>query len=116
MLGGAIGAVLRGAVGEVVAATRFGDLWATLLINVTGSLLLGFLVARHTGRSRSSPLTIPFAGIGILGAFTTFSLFSTEVFELLGNGDPLLAIVYPIGAVGLGFVAALIGIRAGGPR
>ncbi len=114
--GGAIGALLRGVTGEIVAANGFDPLWATLVVNVTGSLFLGFLIARHTGRSRPSPLMIPFAGVGILGAFTTFSLFSVEVFEMLRTGDIWLAVVYPIGMIGLGVGAALVGIRMGGSR
>jgi protein CrcB len=80
--GGAIGALLRGATGEIVAATRFDLLWATLLVNVTGSLFLGFLIARHTGQSRPSPLVVPFVGVGILGAFTTFSLFRIRTVQV----------------------------------
>ena len=114
--GGAIGALLRGATVEIVAASGFDPLLATILVNVTGSLVLGLLIAWHTGQSRSSPLVIPFAGVGILGAFTTFSLFSVEVFELFRTGDLWLGVVYPIGMIGLGFVAALVGIRVGGSR
>jgi CrcB protein len=114
--GGAIGAVARALTIEVVDGAELDLLWATFLVNVVGSLLLGFLVARHSGRSRSSPLLIPFVGVGILGAFTTFSLFSTEVFELLRAGNWWLAIAYPLGAVGAGFFAALVGIRSGASR
>lgn len=114
--GGAIGAGARALTIEVVDGAELDLLWATFLVNVVGSLLLGFLVARHSGRSRSSPLLIPFVGVGILGAFTTFSLFSTEVFELLRVGNWWLAIAYPLGAVGAGFVAALVGIRSGASR
>ena len=114
--GGAFGAILRGVVGEIVVTSGLDPLWATLFVNVIGSLFLGFLIAWHTGQSRSSPLVIPFAGIGILGAFTTFSLFSVEVFELFRTGDLWLAVVYPIGMIGLGLAAALIGIRTGGRR
>ncbi len=114
--GGAIGALLRGATVEIVAASGFDPLLVTLIVNVTGSLLLGFLIAWHTGQSRSSPLVVPFAGIGILGALTTFSLFSVEVFELFRTGDLWMAIVYPIVMICLGFGAALIGIRIGGSR
>ena len=115
-VGGAIGALLRGATGEIVVLSGFDPLWAMLIVNVTGSLFLGFLIAWHTGQSRSSPLVIPFVGVGILGAFTTFSLFSVEVFEMLRTGDLWLAVVYPIGMIGLGFAAALVGIRTGGSR
>jgi CrcB protein len=114
--GGAIGAILRGVTGEIVVMSGLDPLWGTILVNVTGSLLLGLLIAWHTGQSRSSPLAIPFAGVGILGAFTTFSLFSVEVFELFRTGDLWLAVMYPIGMIGLGFVAALVGIRVGGSR
>ena len=114
--GGAIGSLLRGVTGEIVVRGGFDPLWATIVVNVIGSLILGFLIAWHTGQSRSSPLVIPFAGIGILGAFTTFSLFSAEVFELFRMGDLWLAVVYPIGMIGLGLAAALIGIRTGGRR
>ena len=114
--GGAIGALLRGATVEIVAASGFDPLLVTLIVNVTGSLLLGFLIAWHTGQSRSSPLVVPFAGIGILGGLTTFSLFSVEVFELFRTGDLWMAIVYPTTMIIFGFGAALMGIRIGGSR
>ena len=114
--GGAVGAVLRGLTGEIVELGGFDPLWAMLIVNVTGSLLLGLLVAWHTGQSRSSPLVIPFVGVGILGAFTTFSLFSVEVFELFRTGELWLVTVYPVGMIALGFTAALVGIRVGGSR
>jgi len=114
--GGAIGVILRAVIGEIVVASGFDPLWATLFVNVTGSLFLGLLIAWHTGQSRSSPLVIPLVGIGILGAFTTFSLFSVEVFELFRTGDLWLAVMYPVAMIGLGFAAALTGIRLGGRR
>ncbi len=111
--GGAIGAVGRAFVIEIVTGAGVDPLWATFLVNAAGSLLLGYLVGRHTGRSRSSPYVIPFAGIGIMGAFTTFSLFSTEVFHLLEGGDVTTALVYVTGSVVVGLVFALTGIRVG---
>lgn len=114
--GGAVGATGRAFVVEMADAARVNVLWATFFVNVAGSLLLGYLVARHAGRSRSSAFLIPFAGVGVLGAFTTFSLFSTEVFELMRSGDWLTAVVYSIGSVLAGFAAALAGVRFGGPR
>ena len=114
--GGAVGALGRAAVIDVVDAAQLNLLWATFAVNVVGSFVLGYVVARHGGRSRSSPLLIPFVGVGILGAFTTFSLFSTEVFELARSGDWLVAISYPVGSIAAGFVAALLGVRFGGSK
>ncbi len=114
--GGAVGTVGRALVIELGDAAHLNLLWATFTVNVVGSLLLGYLVARHAGRARSSPYLIAFAGVGVLGAFTTFSLFSTEVFELIRSGDWLVAVVYAGGSVAVGFVAALAGVRFGGSR
>ena len=114
--GGAIGAVGRALVTDIVERTTSDVLWATFIVNIVGSFILGYVVARHAGRSRSSPFLIPFVGVGVLGAFTTFSLFSAEVFELARAGDWILAIAYPLVSIGAGFVAALLGIRFGGSR
>lgn len=111
--GGAIGATGRALVIEIVTDRNVDPLWGTFLVNAIGSLLLGYLVGRHTGRARSSPYVIPFAGIGIVGAFTTFSLFSTEVFHLLEAGDLTVALVYVTGSVVVGLAFALAGIRIG---
>ena len=114
--GGALGAVGRALVGDVVGRSEIDVLWATFAVNIVGSLVLGYVVARHAGRSRSSPFLIPFIGVGILGAFTTFSLFSAEVFELARAGDWVLAVAYPLLSIGIGFVAALLGVRFGGSK
>ena len=114
--GGAVGAIGRALVIDIVDVVELDVLWSTFFVNVLGSLVLGFVVALHAGRSHSSPFLIPLVGVGILGAFTTFSLFSTEVFELIRAGNWLLAAAYPAGSIAAGFLAALIGIRFGGSR
>ena len=114
--GGALGAVGRALVTDIVGRTDSDVLWATFIVNIVGSFILGYVVARHAGRSRSSPFLIPFVGVGVLGAFTTFSLFSAEVFELVRAGDWILAVAYPLVSIGAGFVAALLGIRIGGSK
>ena len=114
--GGALGALGREFVADVMGRTAFDILWATFIVNVVGSFILGYVVARHAGRSRSSPFLIPFVGVGVLGAFTTFSLFSVEVFELARGGNWLSALAYPLLSIGVGFVAALLGVRLGGSK
>ena len=114
--GGALGAAARWSVAATAGAVGFDTPAATLTVNVSGAFLLGLVVARHTGRFRASPLLIPFVGVGLLGAFTTFSLFSTEVLALARDGSWALAVVYPIVSVAGGFAAAFLGLRMGARR
>src|SRR5665811_636447 len=53
-VGGAIGAIGRALIIDIVGGSGLDPLWATLFANLTGSLALGLLVGRHTGRARSS--------------------------------------------------------------
>ncbi|HZJ48007.1 MAG TPA: CrcB family protein, partial [Acidimicrobiia bacterium] len=53
-VGGAIGAIGRALIIDIVGGSGLDPLWATLFVNLTGSLALGLLVGRHTGRARSS--------------------------------------------------------------
>lgn len=94
MLGGALGAGLRYVVGLMVAA-RFGSVfpWATLSINILGSLVMGIVIgwfARHSG-SESARL---FISVGLLGGFTTFSSFSMEFWMLFERGQSGAAAAY----------------------
>jgi CrcB protein len=81
----------------------------TLIVNVTGSLILGFLYAALDGR-----LPLPsdlrfFLGVGFLGAYTTFSSFSVETLALARAGDPGLALANLFANNFLGLAAALLG-------
>ena len=87
-LGAILGANARYLTG-VWAAERFGPQfpYGTLLVNASGSFVLGFLIAALEGR-----LPLPsdlrfFLGVGFLGAFTTFSSFSVESLLLLRSGE-----------------------------
>lgn len=101
-VGGALGAVLRFGVGSAIHA----DLpWATLLVNVVGSLALARLFAR--------PMTDPAAAFwrtGVLGAFTTFSAFSVESVELLGR-TPALGAGYMVVSLAAGLGAVRLASR-----
>ena len=90
-IGSAFGGMLRYWMGSVVP--RFTGLdfpWATLLINVSGSLLIGVLTARLGPQSPSRALLMT----GVCGGFTTFSTFSLETFLLLQAGALGRAIAY----------------------
>ena len=109
-VGGAFGACSRYAVSLLFAgsATRFP--YGTLVANLSGALLAGFLVAFMLSRGLvSSPLYLLLM-TGFLGSFTTLSAFSVETMRLVQNGDTVPAIVNVLVTVG----GALIAVIAGG--
>jgi CrcB protein len=83
-LAGAAGAVARYTVGLAVDQSRLP--WATLGINLSGALLLGFFLAVALGHLPVSVMT-PVA-LGLIGGFTTFSTFAWEAFTLGKSGRP----------------------------
>lgn len=80
-VGGALGAVGRYAVGELLASRRFP--WATLSVNVLGSFVLGVILFGPV----DGDLTL-LVGVGFCGAFTTFSSFSFQTVDLWDRGEP----------------------------
>lgn len=112
-LGGFAGANARWLVGAWVT-TRLGALlpYGTLVVNVTGCLLLGFLVGAIESRVVQPGLR-PALAIGFLGAYTTFSTFGYETVLLLEDGSVLLAVVYVVASVLFGLGGVWLGILAG---
>ena len=114
-LGGAVGAVARYQVGRGVTAwlgpaavTAFP--WATLIVNVAGSLAMGLLagwLARHGTGGETARLLL---GVGLLGGFTTFSAFSLEMMLLIERGQPGTAFAYAAISVLAGVTALYIGL------
>jgi len=82
------------------------SMWATVAINVLGSLLLGVLVA--VGRELSPELR-DVLGVGLLGGFTTFSTFSVQAVLENDGGEPATAALYVLASVVLGLAAAALG-------
>jgi CrcB protein len=80
--------------------------WSTLLINLTGSLLIGVLMAWLGRQPVPHPLLRLFLGVGILGGYTTFSTFAVDVQRLLLAHRPLAALGY-LAATVLGCAAAV---------
>lgn len=91
--GGALGALCRHCVSSW-CADRFGRAfpYGTLLVNVSGSLLMGLLAGcwQRWGTSSAAAL---FAGAGFLGALTTFSTFSMDTFTAFHDGHPAKALL-----------------------
>jgi CrcB protein len=110
-LGGALGAAGRYLVG--VAAIRLmgpGFPWATLVVNVAGSLAMGLLVAILL---RVGNAWAPFLMTGLLGGFTTFSAFSLDAVTLWERGQADLAIAYVSASVVLSVGALALGLALG---
>jgi len=113
-LGGAAGSVLRLVVSGVVQrATTTGFPSGTLVVNITGSLLLGLLMSFALGGGVMSSTTRALLTTGFCGGFTTFSTFSYETVALLQEGDwrraGLSAALSLLGS----FLAVWIGLGAG---
>lgn len=107
-LGGSVGTGARAGIAHVLG----GSLWATFGVNVAGAYLLGIVVARLRLSARSRSTLIPLVGIGLLGAFTTFSTFAVQVV-----GAPALpAVAYGAGSLAAGVLAAWAGLRQGRRR
>jgi CrcB protein len=109
-LAGAAGALSRYGIGLAVGVRSFP--WSTLVINVTGSFLLGVVLTVATARRWSPDVSTPIA-VGFLGAYTTFSTFTWEGLTL-GRTDRLPAAVgYIVVSVTAGLLAASGGLAVG---
>jgi fluoride exporter len=99
-LGGGIGAALRHGV-NLLAARWFGTFfpWGTLIENVSGSFVMGLLVAYFAFKGGASQPMRLFLTTGVLGGYTTFSAFSLEVALLYERGDIALAALYVLASV-----------------
>lgn len=109
--GGAIGAAARYLVN--VGCTHWlgaGFPWATLIVNVAGSFLMGVVVAASEPWLGGSAVWRTFLATGILGGFTTFSAFSLDLWQLLERRQTAAAILYASGSVVLSLAALVAGL------
>jgi len=112
-VGAAIGGVLRYVVTVFVQGRTGPDFpVATLLINVTGSVLLGFLSAYFSETGVVSPQVALLFTSGVCGGYTTFSTFTYETIGLLRSGEGWRAALYMMLSVVLALAGALGGMAA----
>jgi CrcB protein len=105
-IAGAAGALTRYGVGQAIGVRPFP--WATFAINITGSFVLGFIIA--SGMERGwAPTTVLPVTVGFLGAYTTFSTFSYETFTLARTDKLATAVIYVLASVVGGVLAAAAG-------
>ncbi|MBK8049611.1 MAG: fluoride efflux transporter CrcB [Anaerolineales bacterium] len=110
-IGAILGANARYLV-NVWAAERIGASfpYGTLLVNVSGSLVLGFIVGAAAGRLVISSDLRLLLGVGFLGAYTTFSSYAVESVELIRTGNLALGLLNIAGNNLLALAAALFGV------
>ncbi|MDM7889537.1 fluoride efflux transporter CrcB [Curtobacterium sp. RHCJP20] len=116
-LGGGVGAALRFWLDGLVKGRARGTALAgfplgTLVINVSGSLVLGLL----TGASESGALPLPMVavlGTGMMGGYTTFSTASVETVQLLRSGKTRTAVLNGLGMLVVSVGAAALGLLIG---
>lgn len=110
-LAGGLGAAARYGV-DYYAGQRMApnhQVPATLLVNITGALLLGLLVGLHPHDGRVRIVI----GVGFLGAFTTFSTLAYQSYHYLDAAQYLRAVGLPVLSVLLGVAAIAVGIAVG---
>jgi fluoride exporter len=108
-VGGAIGSVARYlvAIGSgKIFGTNFP--WGILIINVTGSFLIGVFVGLFATKWDLPQSVRIFLTVGICGGYTTFSTFSLDSYYLMERGQLLMALAYIVGSVALS-ICALVG-------
>jgi fluoride exporter len=109
-VGGAIGSVLRHGVNH--AAARWigvGFPWGTFIVNVAGCFAMGLAAGWFLQKAGSSPEWRAFIATGVLGGFTTFSAFSLDFAQLLGQGYLARAALY----LGATLLLAMLGFFLG---
>lgn len=108
--GGFLGALSRTGVAQALPQDAGEWPWATLTVNLFGTLLLGFVAARvPAAQSRLLALLGP----GFCGALTTFATVQVELLRMLDGNGGMLAAVYAAVSLAGGLAAAATGIRLG---
>jgi CrcB protein len=112
-LGGALGTPARYAVERIIHVAPDSFPWSTFTVNISGSLVLGVLLTLIIERWPPSRYLRPFAAIGFLGAYTTFSTYMVETDLLVKDGQVGVAVAYVVGSLVVGIVAVYLGIVIG---
>jgi CrcB protein len=108
-VGGIVGALARYLVARALPVKTGEFPWSTFLINVTGSLALGFLVVLLLERFPRDRLVRLFVGTGIIGAYTTFSTLEVDTALLFRAHDILIGVSYVVASLSAGLVAVWLG-------
>ena len=109
-VGGGIGSALRYAMsGMVYRLTALGFPYGTVVVNITGCFVIGFLMSALAARFDDSPALKVFLTIGVLGGFTTYSSFSYETIALRQDAKVGAAMAN----VGITLIGCMVGTWVG---
>lgn len=108
--GGVVGGVARAGVLLAFPTPSRGFPWSTLAVNVSGSLLLGFLLVVLLERFGGRRLARAALGTGVIGAYTTFSTFMVESLQLIRGGALGTALAYLTLSLAAGLGATVLGV------
>jgi len=109
-VGGAMGTLSRYGISRILPTAAGSIPWSIFLVNVSGSLALGFVLHLVIERWPTNDYIRPFVAVGFIGAFTTFSTVMVDTDLLVRDGHTGTAAAYVIGSVIAGLVAAFAGI------
>ena len=110
LAGGAAGSLLR-YVASTAIMSRYGRSFplGTLIINVTGSFLIGLLMTLFTERYQPHTNLRLLLVVGFLGGYTTFSSFEWETYSAVRDGGFWIGLANVMGSVGFGYLAVWVG-------
>jgi CrcB protein len=109
-LGGIVGASARYELAKALPTSPGRFPWATFWTNMSGSLVLGFLLVVLMDRVRSHRLLRPFLATGILGAYTTMSTYLVETAVLIKDGHATVGVTYALSSAAVGLLLAFAGM------
>jgi CrcB protein len=113
-LGGALGALARYGLDRFIerrTASLFP--WSTFVINVSGCLVIGAVIAALVDRHHTPAWLRVGLVVGVLGGYTTFSTFAQESLDLIEARDIGIATLYALGSVTAGVLAVFVGAKVG---
>jgi CrcB protein len=110
MLGAGLGGLARFVAGTAIMQ-RYGGAFplGTVVINITGSFLIGLMMTLLTERWQVHPNWRLFLVTGVLGGYTTFSSFEYETLQAMRRGGAGMALLNVVGSVALGYAAVWLG-------
>lgn len=109
LAGGAVGALARAGVAEVLPADTGEWPWRTFIVNQLGALLLAWLATELAEMVVPTRFWRPLLGTGFCGALTTFSAFQVETIQIARHDRPGFAALYAVVSIAVGMSCAVAG-------